>query len=108
MNKADLIAKRKEEHRLRFGKYNTGPFHIFNEVPTSDEEVLQHGNALAASGNYPVGTSACFNVGISGVCGPECFVYLRCECNEPDEMLPRLSDEEKIEHYKLYCSQPVR
>jgi len=104
VNKSELIEKRKKEHRLRFGEYKSGPAHIFNEVPTSDKEVLQHGNALAASGNYPVGTSACFNVGISGGCGPECFVYLRGECGEPDEMLPRLSDEEKVEHNKLYSS----
>lgn len=27
--------------------------HIFNPVPTNKEEALAHGNALAASGNYP-------------------------------------------------------
>ena len=56
-------------------------------VPQNDEEALAHGNALAASGNYPVGTSACFNVGISGGCGEDCFVYQRGDCPEPDEII---------------------
>lgn len=84
-------------------KFVSGPFHIFNPTPSSDEDVLAHGNALAASGNYPVGTSACFNVGISGGCGPECFVYLRGDCNEPQEMIPRLEGpEELVSHMALY------
>lgn len=58
-------------------KFISGPGHIFNPAPTNEEEALEHGNALARSGNYPVGTSECFNVGISGGCGPECFVYLK-------------------------------
>ncbi len=76
----------KKEYKREFGKYLTGPGHIFNESPTNEEESLQHGNALAASGNYPVGTSGCFNVGISGGCGPDCFVYKKGECPEPQEM----------------------
>jgi len=71
-------------------KFSHGPFHVFNPVPQNEEEVLQHGNALAASGNYPVGTSACFNIGISGGCGPECFVYQGGECEVPGEMVSRL------------------
>lgn len=58
----------------------TGPFHIFNPIPKNEEEALKHGNTLAASGNYPVGTSECFNVGISGGCGPDCFVLKKVEC----------------------------
>jgi len=87
---------------MNYGKFKVGPAHIFNPVPVNDEEVLQHGNALAASGNYPVGTSACFNVGISGGCGPDCFVYLEGKCNEPDEMIPRLTRYELKHHNKLY------
>jgi len=68
------------------GNFVTGPLHIFNPVPTNEEESLQHGNALAASGNYPVGTSECFNVGISGGCGKGCFVYKKGECDEPMEI----------------------
>lgn len=63
-------------------KFISGPAHIFNPAPVNEAEALQHGNVLAASGNYPAGTSQCFNVGISGGCGPECFVYLngKCDC----------------------------
>lgn len=84
-------------------KFRSGPSHVFNPVPTNREEALQHGNALAKSGNYPVGTSDCFNVGISGGCGPNCFVYLEGRCEEPQEMIPRLiSDEELRDHAELY------
>ena len=83
-------------------KFLTGAAHIFNPVPQNEEEVLLHGNALAASGNYPVGTPACFNVGISGGCGPTCFVYLEGNCGEPDEMLPRIDADELLAHNKLY------
>jgi hypothetical protein len=88
-----------------FGKFKTGPAHIFNDIPSNEEEALQHGNALAASGNYPVGTDACFNVGISGGCGPDCFVYKDGECKIPDEMLPRLSEEEINLHYQIYSKE---
>jgi len=84
-------------------KFLTGPMHVFNPVPKNEEEALQHGNALAKSGNYPVGTSECFNVGISGGCGMECFVYLKGECKEPDEMVDRFSHKDEIErHNELY------
>lgn len=83
-------------------KFIKGPLHIFNPVPANEEESLAHGNALAASGNYPVGTSGCFNVGISGGCGPDCFVYLKGKCDEPQEMIERLDDEGKRLHIKLY------
>jgi len=83
-------------------KFKTGPFHIFNPVPLNHEEAVRHGNALAASGNYPVGTSDCFNVGISGGCGSECFAYLEGRCDEPGEMLGRLNKEETVLHYELY------
>jgi hypothetical protein len=83
-------------------KMETGPLHVFNPVPTNEEEALAHGNALAASGNYPVGTSGCFNVGISGGCGPDCFVYLDGECEQPQEMLPGLDEKQLILHNSLY------
>jgi len=87
--------------------FKTGPFHIMNPVPENDEEVLKHGNALAASGNYPVGTNACFNVGISGGCGIDCFEYRRGGCDEPQELVPRIEDGEAEDwtledHYELY------
>ena len=84
-------------------KFVSGPFHIFNPVPTNEEESLAHGNALAKSGNYPVGTSECFNVGISGGCGPECFVYLKGECEVSEEMIERLETDAEMDlHRELY------
>lgn len=103
MNAKQAIIEREKERKLSYGKFITGPTHIFNSVPQNEEEALQHGNALAASGNYPVGTSECFNVGISGGCGQKCFVYLKGECKEPSEILLELkTDEEKELHFKLY------
>ena len=83
-------------------KFLTGPGHIFNPVPKNDSEVMKHGNALAASGNYPVGTDGCFNVGISGGCSPKCFLYLRGDCKEPQEMIDRLNTKELKRYYELY------
>jgi hypothetical protein len=84
-------------------KFKTGPAHIFNPVPKNAEEALQHGNALAKSGNYPVGTNGCFNVGISGGCGPECYVYQDGECECPGEMVERLNEEELKQHNQIYA-----
>lgn len=84
----------------------TGPGHVFNPVPQNKEESLKHGNALAASGNYPVGTSECFNVGISGGCGPSCYIYREGRCSEPQEMIPRLDAEGMKTHEQLYPPKP--
>ena len=70
----------------KYGKFSTGPAHVFNPVPMTHEECVQHGNALAASGNYPVGTDDCFNVGISGGCGAACCAFINGECKEPQEI----------------------
>ncbi len=86
----------------RNSKFITGPGHIFNPVPTNKEEALEHGNALAKSGNYPVGTSECFNVGISGGCGPDCYIYREGRCGEPQEMIPRLDEDGLKAHAELY------
>jgi len=83
-------------------KFLSGPSHIFNPIPQNHDEALAHGNALAKSGNYPVGTSDCFNVGISGGCGPDCFVYLEGRCNEPQEIFERLNEEQKKNYYEIY------
>jgi hypothetical protein len=85
----------------KYGKFMTGKWTIFNPVPANAKEALQHGNALAygADSNYPVGTSACFNVGISGGCGPDCFVYQDGECviaGEIDEQLELMSIETEV------------
>jgi hypothetical protein len=78
-NKRDLINQVEKELKLSYGEQDEF------SVPTNDEEVLQHGNFLAASGNYPVGTNACFNIGISGGCGIDCFEFQRGRCKEPEE-----------------------
>lgn len=99
----EFIEKRKAEHKAAYGNYIVGPFHIHNKPPTSKEEAQQHGNALAASGNYPVGTSECFNVGISGGCGTECYIYREGRCSEPQEMITRLeSEEDRAFHAEAY------
>ncbi len=99
----------------RFGKNRTGKFAIFNPVPTNELEALQHGNALAAgkNSNYPLGTSGCFNVGISGGCGPDCFVYRNGDCEEHEEMIEHLDPGEKYadewtleQHRELYPDLP--
>ena len=90
----------------KFGKFSTGAAVVLNDVPKNEEEALQHGNALAygPKSNYPVGTSGCFNVGISGGCGLTCFVYKAGECEEPDEFLENknMTEKEKDLHFELY------
>ena len=111
MNKAEFIEHEIEKNRLAFGRWASTTKRnsaseiklLFEGSPENEEEALQHGNALANTGNYPVGTSECFNVGISGGCGPDCFVYLKGECEEPQEMIPRLTTSEEILlHNQLY------
>jgi hypothetical protein len=111
MNKKQFIKQEIEKNKLAFGRWHStikrnsaDPVKLlFESPPRNEEEVLQHGNALANTGNYPVGTSECFNVGISGGCDPECFVYLKGECGEPQEMIPRLQTKEERQQYiELY------
>jgi len=84
--------------------FHTGPAHVFNPTPTSAEEALAHGNALAASGNYPVGTSGCFNVGISGGCGIDCYLFKDgdCDVDDPVAFIPEIleCDDEQIASIK--------
>lgn len=103
MTKVEIIQKRQSEHEASYGKYAIGPCHIFNSPPTNKKEALQHGNALAASGNYPVGTSECFNVGISGGCGLDCYIYREGRCESSSEMISELKGQDQLEqHYELY------
>jgi hypothetical protein len=110
MNKKEYIKIEIAKNEQAFGRWastdklnSADPIKIVLESsPRNAEEALQHGNALANTGNYPVGTSECFNVGISGGCGTECFVYLKGKCGEPQEMLPRLTEEELEQHNLLY------
>ena len=98
----------KNELNRLASKFKSGPAHIFNPVPKNEEEAIAHGNALAKSGNYPVGTSECFNVGISGGCGPDCFVYLKGECDEPLEMIEQLDEAGFKLHEELYGKEKTR
>ncbi|MFH1498782.1 MAG: hypothetical protein ABII82_13255 [Verrucomicrobiota bacterium] len=94
MTKREYIKREIDKNKRAFGRWHStkkpgsaSPIRlIFQYPPQNEMEALQHGNALANTGNYPVGTSECFNVGISGGCGPDCFVYLKGECDEPQEM----------------------
>ena len=100
-----------EKNKRTFGRWHSTrkrnsaePIKLLHEAPPqNEEEALQHGNALANTGNYPFGTGECFNVGISGGCGPQCFVYLKGECDEPQEMVDRLEGENELKrHADLY------
>ena len=111
MNKREFIESEVAKNIERFGRWHskTKPNSadrlklVFEGQPRNEEEALQHGNALANTGNYPVGASCCFNVGISGGCGPDCFVYLKGECDEPQEMIDRLEGSEELQrHFNLY------
>lgn len=46
------------------------------------EEVSQTGNHMAEYGNYPVGMSGCYVVGINGGCGLDCPVFQSGDCRE--------------------------
>lgn len=111
MNKRNLVEQEIEKNRQRFGRWasttkkdSADPVKLlFFGSPQNEEEALQHGNALAATGNYPVGTDGCFNVGISGGCGVKCYVYQEGDCGEPQEMVPLLIDMVEIaRHNELY------
>jgi hypothetical protein len=94
MNKKEFIAKEIEKNKLVFGRWHSEEKInsadklkiIFEDPPKNEQEALQHGNALANTENYPVGPSSCFNVGISGGCGIECFVFVNGGCEEPQEI----------------------
>ena len=110
MNKKQFIEQEIEKNKQKFGRWHSTTKRdsasevklLHESPPKNEEEALQHGNALANTGNYPVGTSECFNVGMSGGCGPDCFVYLKGECGEPQEMLPGLDADGLKLHEDLY------
>lgn len=110
MNTKEFKAQEREKNFTKFGRWASTrkrdaaePLRlIFEPAPRNELESIQHGNALANTGNYPVGTSECFNVGISGGCGPDCFVYLKGTCDVPDEMLPALDTDGLKRHAELY------
>ena len=110
MNANEFKAQERAKNEAKFGRWASmrridaaDPMKLlFEQAPRNELEALQHGNALANTGNYPVGTSECFNVGISGGCGPDCFVYLKGQCGEPQEMLPGMDANGLKLHAELY------
>ena len=76
---------------------------VYTESPKSKEESSKYGNLLYKSGSYPAGTSDCFNVGISGGCGIECFVFVSGGCEEPQE----IKAEHVIEFYSKEDAQEI-
>ncbi len=95
MNKREFIKQEIDKNKDAFGRWHSRTkkgsadrLKLLSEAPPkNEEEAIQHGNALANMGSYPIGTSECFNVGIAGGCGPDCFVLLKDECVEPQGML---------------------
>lgn len=110
MNANEFKAQERAKNVAKFGRWASTKKRdaaeplklLFEPAPRNELEAVQHGNALANTGNYPVGTSECFNVGISGGCGPDCFVYRKGACGEPQEMLPGLDDDGLKLHAELY------
>ena len=110
MNANEFKAQERAKNEAKFGRWAStlkidaaDPMKLFFEqAPRNELEAAQHGNALANTGNYPVGTSECFNVGISGGCGPDCFVYMKGQCGEPQEMLPGMDADGLKLHAELY------
>lgn len=94
MNKQQFIEAEIAKNKQRFGRWASttkrdSPSEmklLFEEPPQNEEEVLQHCNALFSTGDYGICTDGCFNVGIAGVCGPDCFVYKNVDCPEPGEI----------------------
>lgn len=99
----NLIKEYDEIHKENQGRYDGNDLISMTVSPTNEEESHQYGNALASSGNYPVGLSGCFTVGISGGCGLECYVYQNGECENHAEMVDRLvTEDDKLEYEELY------
>lgn len=96
----NLINEYDEIKELSQGSYDESNIYSMCKPPMNEEESYQYGNALANSGNYPVGLSGCFTVGISGGCGLECYVYQNGECKEHTEMIDRLETEDDKEEYE--------
>lgn len=90
-NKAQLIAASEEV----FGGFASNPHKSIKTL----EDVNDAGNAMAQiDGNYPVGMSGCFIVGINGGCGYECPVFLNGQCYEhQQDMLETLFTEPELD-----------
>ena len=109
MNKKQFIAAELKKNERVFGRWGSPDKPnsasrlalLYCGSPTNEEEVLQHANALVSDGHM-LCTDPCHNIGISGGCGLECFVYLKGECDEPDAMIEGLEGEEIVRHIELY------
>lgn len=100
VTKDNLIKEYDEMQKENQGNYDGNDFISMTVSPSNKDESRQYGNALSNSGNYPVGLTGCFTVGIAGGCGLECYVYQNGECENHSEMLDRLKTEDEIVKYK--------
>lgn len=98
--KANLIKEYDEIQKENQGNYDGNDFISMTITPSNRTESHQYGNALANSGNYPLGLSDCFTVGISGGCGLDCYVYQNGECDNHSEMIDKFETENDIIEYK--------
>jgi hypothetical protein len=66
---------------------------LFHAQITTEDEAISLGNAMAATGNYPVGMSPCFVAGINGdqIIEDHCIFDERlfCKCEEQYGFTPR-------------------
>jgi hypothetical protein len=93
MNKKEFIEIEINKNIEKFGRWASTTKNnsadklllIMSDSPKNKTEALQHRNALANTGNYPVGTSECFNVGLSGGCGLECYIFREGRCKSVSE-----------------------
>jgi len=86
-----------------FGRTQIGSGLVTKKIKTM-EDVNHMGNAMAnIDGHYPVGMTGCYVVGINGGCGMDCPVYLKGECEEPQEFEGHFeTKEEEARHFELY------
>lgn len=90
MNKKEFIESEIKKNKKAFGRWastskrnSADPLKLlFEKPPQNEEETLQHCNALFNTGDYGICTDGCFNVGIAGGCGSECYVYKNGDCPE--------------------------
>lgn len=56
--------------------------YIYRKINTQND--IEKARNDLAKGNYSVGMTDCYVVGINGDCGATCPVYLRGECGSPE------------------------
>lgn len=75
----DLVTERRER---AYGTTSENSL-IVHDV-SSKEAIRRAGNHMAEYGNYPVGMSGCYIVGLNGGCGIDCPVFKEGECKSTD------------------------